>query len=70
MDNLMRAIGWIVVGFIGASLINEFLYQLFPLPDEGVSLMKAYVPALGAAVFGGYCAYRGIKSFKKNGRND
>jgi hypothetical protein len=65
MDNWMKLIGWLLVGLIGANLINEALYQLIPLPNQGISLAKAYIPAIGGAIFGGYCAYRGIKGFKK-----
>jgi len=61
----MRLIGWTVVGLLGASLINDFLYQLFPLPDQGVSILKAIVPALGAALFLAYCVFRGFRGFKK-----
>jgi hypothetical protein len=65
MNKLMGLIGWVVVGFLGASLVNEILYQMIPLPKEGVSLFKAVFPAIGAASFFGFCVYKGFKNFSK-----
>jgi hypothetical protein len=70
MDNVMRLIGWTVVGMIGASLINEIVYQLIPLPSQGVSILKAALPALSGSIFLAYCVYRGFNRFKPRGKDE
>jgi hypothetical protein len=70
MDSLMKLIGWTVVGMLGASAINEIVYQMIPLPEQGVSILKALLPALSACAFLGYCVYRGFGRFKRKPKDE
>ncbi len=66
MNVWIKIVLWLFAAAFGSRLINDIVYQIIPLPDQGVSLLKAFVPALFASIFAGYCIYRSFLDYKNS----
>jgi len=65
---MLPKILWIIAGLLGGWVTNEILFILLNTPNQGVSVTRAFIPAMGACfiyIFCGYMAFRKTKSKPK-----
>ena len=61
---MLKKISWFIAGFISLKIVNEIGYFLINTSGGGVSIWKAFLPALTGSLVLGFCLLKGDVFFE------